>query len=500
MTKIYTEFIDLVKKINDLGAIEQLLEWDQQTYMPVQGVKDRSLQLSTLSTIIHETLTSKKMETLLQELQKPKIQEDLSDKQKANVREMEWEYHRASAVPSDLVKELSKTKSESFQKWGKARKDSDFSLFAPWLEKIVELKRKEAEAIGYEDRMYDALLDGFEPGFKSSQVEALFSRLRDKLVSIVSKIAEKGHRPDISLVTCGFPLEKQKEFNKELAKAIGYDFERGRIDEALHPFTIGSLHDTRITTRYHENDLRPALFATIHEGGHALYEQGYLDEHYGTPMAQPVSFGIHESQSRMWENFIGRGLPFWEFYFPTLKKVFPKQFEGRSMEDFHAAINDVHPSFIRVEADEVTYNLHILLRFEIESAIFSGSLEAKDTPQVWNEKIEKFFNLEVPNDAIGVLQDIHWCQGYFGYFPTYTLGNLYGAQFYKKVKQDIPDLDSHIIDGNFSELLEWLRKNIHQKGRLLRADDLVKEVTGKSLDEDIFIDYINNKFRKLYGI
>lgn len=499
MSKKYIEFINLVKTINELRAIEMLLEWDQQTYMPAQGVKDRALQLSTLSTLIHDKLTSKKMGNFLEELQKPKVQEKLSKQQKANVREIAWEYHRAKAVPSKLVKEISKTKSESFNKWCKAKNKSDFKIFLPFFEKIVDLKKQEAEAIGYEEKLYDAFLDGFEPGFKSSEVENLFSGLEKKLVKIVSKIVEKGERPPTSFVKCGFPIDLQKKFNLELARKIGFDFERGRVDEAMHPFTAGTLHDTRITTRYDEKDIRPALFATIHEGGHALYEQGFLEEHYGTPMAQPVSFGIHESQSRMWENFIGRGMAFWQYFYPRLKKFFPKQFKDRSSEEFYFAINDVWPSLIRVQADEVTYNLHILLRYEIESAMFEDALEPRDTPQVWNEKIEKFFNLEVPNDSQGVLQDVHWSEGYFGYFPTYTLGNLYAAQFFFKAKKELPKLDEKIGKGEFSLILNWLRENIHYKGRLLRANDLVKEVTGKPLDDDFFISYIKEKFGKIYG-
>lgn len=498
MAKKYNDFINIVKTINDLRAVELLLEWDQQTFMPVQGVKDRSLQLSTISSLIHEKLTSKKLNRLLIELQKIKNMEKLTLEQNANVREVSWEYHRASAVPAELVKEISKAKSESFQEWGKARSKSDFKIFEPWLAKIIELKKKEAEAIGYEKCLYDAMLDGFEPGFRSSEVETLFSGLRNKLVRIVSKVVKNGERPDISFITSGFSIQKQKKFNMKLAKEIGFDFEKGRLDEALHPFTIGSLHDTRITTRYDKNDIRPALFATIHEGGHAMYEQGYLDEHYGTPMAQPVSFGIHESQSRMWENMIGRSLPFWKYYYPKLQKVFPKQLGKRSVGAFYAAINDVHSSFIRVEADEATYNLHILLRFELENAIFSDKLEAKETPQVWNEKVRKFFKLDVPDDSKGVLQDIHWSQGYFGYFPTYTLGNLYAAQFYKQANKDIPNLVEQIENGNFSILLDWLRKNIHQKGKLLRADELVKDVTGKPLDENIFIKYLRDKYKSLY--
>ncbi|MCK4613726.1 MAG: carboxypeptidase M32, partial [Thermoplasmata archaeon] len=355
------------------------------------------------------------------------------------------------------------------------------------------------EAIGYDDQPYDTLLDEFEPSLKTAQVKGLLSRLRDKLVPIVSRIIDSGIRPDISFLTCEFPVDGQKEFDHEVAKKLGFDFDRGRIDESMHPFTTGTLHDTRFTTNYKPDNMRFSLFATIHETGHALYGQGHLEEHYGTPMGQPVSMGIHESQSRMWENVVGRSLPFWEYYYPHLKERFPKQLEGRSLEEFYAAINDVHPSLIRVEADEATYNLHILLRFEMENALFGDGFDPKEAPQVWNEKMEKFLKLEVPDDAHGVLQDIHWSLGYFGYFPTYTLGNLYAVQFFEQAKKEIPELVSKIENGEFGVLLNWLRSNIHEKGRLYRADELVQGLTGKALDEEYFINYLKTKFGELYG-
>jgi len=495
----YNKFIELTKEVSVLRSIESLLDWDQECNMPPEGVKDRSLQLASITTMIHEKLTSKTMAFYLSELKREGNFENLSPEQQANVREMAWEYHRASAIPSKLVNELAQTKSESYQNWTMAREKSDFKMFAPYLSKLVELKKQEAEYIGYESRPYDALLDGYEPGWTADDVDSLFSNLRPKLVNIVSKIIDSGIRPYVSPVTQKFPLDLQKAFNHQVAKDIGFDFQRGRFDEAPHPFTIGSLHDTRITTRYKEDDLRPALFATIHEGGHAMYEQGYIEEHFGTPMAQPVSFGIHESQSRMWENMVGRGRSFWKYYYSKLQSAFPAQLKDHDMDTFYAAINDVHPSPIRVEADEATYNLHILLRFDMENLLFTGKLEPEEAPSAWNERMEKYLQIEIKDNANGVLQDIHWSQAYFGYFPTYTLGNLYAAQFYDQVKKDIPDLESKIESGDFATLLNWLRENIHHKGRLLRAEDLLKQVTGKGLDANIFVNYLNEKYGFLYG-
>jgi len=499
MSKLYNDFIALVKEINNLRAAEDILQWDQETHMPPRGVEDRSLQLAALSSVIHEKLTSRTMGDYIKELRSEGGWRALGQEQRVNVREVEWEYHRASAIPLELVKEIAMTKSVSSKNWQEARKRSDFSIFSPYLSQLVELKKKVAEAIGYENESYDALLDEFEPGLKTSQVRELFSRLRDKLVPIVSKINDSGIRPDRSIATHKYPVEKQIEFNHEVARKLGLDFERGRIDVSAHPFTTGTLHDTRFTTHYKPDNMLFALFATIHETGHALYVQGSQEEHYGTPMGQPVSFAIHESQSRMWENIVGRSIHFWRHFYPRLQETFPGQLGNTTLEDFHAVVNDVHPSLIRVQADEATYNLHILLRFEMENALFSNEIEPIEASGVWNEKIEKYLSIEVPDDSSGVLQDIHWSLGYFGYFPTYCLGNLYASQFFEQANRDIPDLMLKIENGEFRVLLEWLRSNIQEKGRFYRAGELVKILTGKPLDEDIFIDYLNTKFGELYG-
>jgi len=499
LTKVYDDLIAELREIYNLKGIERLLWWDQQTYMPPKGSQDRSLQMATLSTTIHSWMTSKRMGTFIEELQKESVQEGLSAEQKANVRETAWEYHRAVAVPSELVKELAKTKTGATQDWAKARERKDWSIFKPHVEKLLDLKKQEAEYIGYEEHPYDALMDAFEPGMRSSQVASLFSRFRDKLVPIVERIVATGIRPDTSVVTAGYLISDQERFNEMLLPMIGFDIESGRLDATTHPFTSGTLHDTRLTTRYNPDDLRPALFATIHEAGHGLYQQGHLDEHYGTPMGVAVSLGIHESQSRSWENMIGRSLPFWKFFFPKLREAFPKQLKGHTTEEFYAAINDVTPSLIRVEADEVTYNLHILLRFEIEMALFSGEIDANDAPQAWNERVDKFLGIEVPDDSQGVLQDIHWSMGAFGYFPTYTLGNLYAAQFFDKALKEMPDMYGSFEKGDTGGFLDWSRKNIHEKGKLHRADDLCREITGVGLDEDHFIAYLNRKFGPLYG-
>ncbi len=500
MTKTYNDFIGLVKDINNLRAAEEHLQWDQETFMPSRGIEDRSLQLATLSTVIHKMLTSSAMDGYLKELSSPKLDESLTPEEKANVREISWEHHRASAVSSELVNELAKTRSVSSKNWIEARKKSDFSQFYPHLVKLVDLRMQEAEAIGYEDQPYDVLLDEFEPGLRTAQVTTLFSRLRNKLVPIVADIINSDARPDPTVLGQEFPVDAQRTFNHTLATELGFDMERGRIDESAHPFTTGTVHDTRFTTIYKPDNMSFALFATIHETGHALYCQGVPEEHYGTPMGHAASMAIHESQSRMWENMVGRSEEFWKYFYPKLKESFPKQLGKVSLEDYHFAVNNVHPSLIRVQADEVTYNLHILLRFEMETALFNGSLDPKDASDVWNEKMQDYLQIQVPDAARGVLQDIHLSLGYFGYFPTYTLGNLTAAQLFRQVESEIPDIWTRFTDGDMGTLLNWLRRNIHQKGKLHRANDLLKNVTGQSLDEDIFIKYLKQKFGALYGI
>ena len=500
MCDTYDRFIRYIRELWDLRAIDKFLWWDQQTYMPPEGSKDRSLQRATLATVIHERLTSEPMARFIEELSRPSVQETMTDEQRANVREMAWEYSRAASVPPELVRELARTCSRATGEWARARERSDWSIFRPHVERIIELKMREAEAIGYEDRPYDALLDGYEPGMRSREVEALFSRLRKGLVTLLRRIVDSEIRPDTAIVTQRFPVEAQMRFNEMVIRAIGFDLDRGRLDVTTHPFTSGTLHDTRITTRYCEGDIRPALFATIHEAGHALYQQGTLEEHYGTPMGTTVSLGIHESQSRSWENLVGRGIHFWRFFFPRLAEIFPSQMEGHTVEEMYAAVNDVAPSLIRVEADEVTYNLHILLRFEIEMDLFGGKLDVGDAPDVWNEHMEEVLGLTVPDDAHGVLQDIHWSIGAFGYFPTYTLGNLYAAQFYRAAREEVPDMEEAFVRGDFGPFLEWSRRNIHRRGRLYRAPDLCRVVTGGPLDESVFLEYLERKFGPLYGI
>ncbi|MDG6220713.1 MAG: carboxypeptidase M32 [Candidatus Thermoplasmatota archaeon] len=496
--KAYNDFIELVKEYYNVVSIEMHMSWDQETYMPPGAVKDRSLQLATLSRISHEMLTSKQMKKHLEELTKK--MDKLTPVQQANVRDMEWQHHRAATLPSSFVMALTKKRSEAFHIWVKAKKESDFPSFAPHLSELVDMKKQEAEYIGYEKKPYDALLDGFEKGLTMEKLDPMFKELGKDLANLVSKIMKSGVEADTSFVTCNYPVEKQRDFCERLNRYVGFDYERGRMDEAPHPFTAGSLNDTRITVRYYPDDPRPAFFSALHESGHALYEQGFLQENYGTALGQAISFGMHESQSRIVENVFGRSLSFWKFWYPELQKAFPKQTKGKKVEDWYAAINDVHPSLIRTEADEVTYNLHIILRYEMESALFSGKLDPLDAPEMWNKNVKKYLGLEVPDDGQGILQDIHWSHAAFGYFPSYTLGNLYSAQFYDALQKDVPDVCNKLESGNFSSILDWLRTNIHQHGKLYEADEMVKKVSGKAPSQKPFMNYLNEKYGELYGV
>jgi carboxypeptidase Taq len=499
-THIYNDFIELVKELYDLRKISDLLDWDEKTYMPSGAVEDRAYESATLSAIAHEKLTSKAMGKYLKELTKAKIYDKLTLEQTANIREIARLYERETKIPVKLVKEIARVKSLATEAWVKAKKSADFNIFYPLLEKMINLKKEVAEAISYEDKAYDALLDEYEPYTKVKDIHSVFSELRSSIVPAVKAIKENGHKLNDKILNQKFEVERQKEFGFLIIKDMGFDLERGRLDISAHPFTAGSYRDVRLTTRYDENNLRTSLFAIIHEAGHGLYEQGYKQEYYCTPLADFISLGYHESQSRLWENIVGRSLQFWKYYYPKLQQMFRAQLKNCSLEDFYKAINLVRPSFIRVEADEVTYNLHILLRYELEIDIFDDKVSAKELPQLWNEKMEDYLGIAPENDSVGVLQDVHWSQGYFGYFPTYMLGNLYAAQLYSQAKKDIQNLDDRISEGKLFTLKEWLNSNIHQYGKLYSAKDLTKKITGEELNPKHFVNYIKNKFGDLYGV
>lgn len=495
----YRELIELARESGILQSAAELLEWDQQVCMPSGGNAHRAEQMALLAGMVHEKVTAPRIGELLAELEQAVY--PAGSVEAVNLREIGRRYRKKTCLPARLVKEITRVTANAHPVWVQARSKKDFALFRPQLERIVALKREQAEAVGYEHSPYDALLDDYEPGELASRLTNLFGALAPKLTDLLQRITDAPQRPDSSVVRRHFPVDSQRTLGIEAARAIGFDFNSGRVDPVVHPFclTVGP-GDVRITTRYNESFFNEAFFGFMHETGHGLYEQGLVAEDFGLPTGESVSLGIHESQSRMWENCVGRSGPFWEFFFPRLVKVFPEATRGVAIEHWLWAINEVRPSFIRVEADEVTYNLHIILRFELERALIEGELAVADLPAAWNEKFSQMLGLEVPDDSQGVLQDVHWSAGLFGYFPTYCLGNLYAAQLFATASEQIQSLEEGFTRGEFLPLLDWLRAKIHRRGMSLPARELVKEVTGHELSPQYLLNYLERKFTSLYGI
>lgn len=494
-TKEWKELMELYEEITRLGQVSSLLMWDQNTYMPQGSIRSRAAQNALITGLVHQRYTSDRLGELLSAVGSMELDED----RKAIHREIDREQKRRRSVPEKLAKDISRTEAEGNQAWVKAKKENDFGAFAPILEKMIGLKKDLAECVGYKEAPYDALLDEFEPYMTCSEVDSIFTDLRKKLVPIVERITGSGIEIDASPLKGDMPKGKQLQFSEVILKDMGYDFSIGRIDETEHPFTVGSMDDVRITTRFDEGDIRNGLFACIHEGGHALYEQGYEEGNFCTPLSEAASLGIHESQSRFWENMVGRSLGFWERYLTGGKGLFP-EWKDKEPMDLFKAVNRVQPSLVRVEADEVTYNLHVLIRYEIEKEIFSGTLDVKDIPQVWNDRYENYLGVRPSTDTEGCLQDVHWSVGYFGYFPTYTLGNLYSAMLREAIIKEKGDLEQIVKDGELNKVLSWLRSNVHRHGRRYPAKDLIKRITAKGLSAEPFIEYLKNKYSHVYGI
>lgn len=467
--------------------------------MPAAGVGGRGEVLGLLAALMHDRLASPELGGVLAQ-----VADDApapGSAEAANLRELTRLHRRATKVPRALVEELARVTATARPRWVEARKTSDFGIFAPDLERTIELKREEAAAVGFSGHPYDALMDEFEPGASTAEVSTLFEDLRGRLVPLVQAIADAPVKPDVSLVRRSFPRAGQERMVRMLGEELGFDFDAGRIDVSTHPFCVG-VHpkDVRITTRYDEQFLPGALFGAVHETGHALYEQGLDPDHAFTPAGWAVSCAIHESQSRLWENMVARSRPFWDRHYPNLVELFPDALTGVSLDAFHRAINAVRPSPIRVEADEITYNLHIVVRFELERDLIDGSLPVADLPAAWNEKMHTLVGIEPKDDAEGCLQDIHWSVGACGYFPTYALGNLYAAQIFASARQALPDLDGMIRNGELSPLRDWLRDQIHRLGMRYEAGELCERVTGRPLSVEPFMDYVNERFRPLYGL
>lgn len=492
-----TTYRSIVGDMGKLASALSLLGWDQQTHMPAKGVEIRAQVTGKLNKMLFEFLVSEELDRCLAELRKAG---GLTELERASVRRVGKDHDRNRAIPPELVEEQSIAQSQAQAAWVAARQASDFAAFRPHLEKMVGYARRFAEYYGYEEHPYDALLEDYEPGMTCRKLKAIIEPLRAELVPFLRKLMDQGTPPDTSPLAGTFDAETQRRLCRRALEIIRYDFEAGDLADVAHPFTttIGP-GDVRITNRYLEKQLLSSLFGALHEGGHALYNQGMPEELFGLGLTRGSSNGIHESQSRMIENQIGRSLPFWTFFQPVLAEYFP-QFKKVKAADLYAAVNVVSPSLIRVEADEVTYNFHIMVRFEIEAGLLDGSIEVAELPRLWNDAMKRYLGVVPPNDAQGVLQDVHWSMGYFGYFPSYMLGNLYAAQMHRTMRKEIPTLDASIEKGDFGPLLGWLREKVHRQGGALLPQELLERICGHDLDGSHFVRYVTEKYGAIYKL
>ncbi len=496
----YEKLKKLSLQIKRLKGILMLIEWDQQTYMPSGASSNRADQIETLSGIIHREATSKNFRTALSKLINLEtglvLQNDLNNRQKASLREWRRDYIHATSLPDSFVEAFARLTSEGMQIWQEAKAKNDFNIFLPQLEKIIDMSRKKADFLGYKEHPYDALLDEYEPDMTTKEVSSLFNGLVKPLTQLLQHIETKKQIDD-KFLWGKFSKDKQMEFNEVLMDALCYDRHRGRLDLSEHPFSSGNHPtDCRITTRIHLPYLMSNIRSVMHEVGHGLYEMGLPIEDFGTPLAESTSLGIHESQSRWWETRIGLSKGFWKKYLPKLKEHFKGKLDHVTLNNFYRGINKVQPSMIRVEADEVTYPLHIVLRFDLEKALIEGSLKPKEIPDAWNSKMQQYLGITPKNAAEGCLQDVHWSVGAFGYFPTYSLGNMFAAQFFEAFEKEFPLWESQMED--LSYMKEWLGTHIHRHGRHYSGRELVKRVTGKKFSATPFIDYLNKKYLEIY--
>jgi carboxypeptidase Taq len=498
----YAELLRRARENALLLSCVDLLSWDELTYMPPGGAEHRGQQMALLAGLHHERETEPRFGELLDLLESE--QANLDELQAANVRELRRRYQRAVRLPQTLVEELARVVSVAQREWELAKENDDFSRARPWLEKILHLKQAEAQCLAAArppgEPIYDALLDDYEPGATSRDLQTLFHALHGGLTALLQKIIGSPRWRPTTILRRDYPVERQRVFVESVAAVLGYDFHQGRLDSTAHPFfsAIGP-GDCRITTRYRQNQFAEAFFATLHEVGHALYEQGLDPAHYGTPLGESASLAIHESQSRLWEQSVGRGLPFWRHFYPLAQQVFHEALHGVKLAEFHKAVNHVEPSFNRVRADAVTYNLHIFARFEIEQALIAGDLAPAELPAAWNEKHVKYIGVAPPSDAEGCLQDSHWAGGMFGYFPGYTLGNLFAAQLFAAAERELGDQSEAFADGQFSGLLGWLKANVHRHGQRYSARELLLRATGSPPDHRAYLQAVEMRCKDVYG-
>ena len=496
----YNRLVARCNKIARLGQLAGLAGWDQQTYMPPGAAEARGEQLAVISELIHEMTVADETSQLISSAEAEIAGMDSDSDEVRSLRVVRRGHELATKIPGHLVAEASRHQSVAMPLWAQARAESDYSKFAPALEKSIELARQVAEHLGYKDHIYDALIDQYEIGATRADVAKMYADLTPHLVSLTAAIRDAKPNDD-SVLMGNFPIDRQQSVTLDIVKSLGYDLNRGRQDIAAHPFCSGfSRDDVRITTRFNSEFLQQALYASLHEAGHAMYEQGIPASLNGLPISNAASLGIHESQSRLWENQVGRSRAFANWAFPTLQAAFPESLGNSNAEAYYKAVNVGRPSYIRVEADDVTYTLHVALRFELECALLSGELSVKDVPSAWNARMEKFLGITPPNDSLGVLQDVHWSIGLIGYFPTYSIGNIVSAQLWNAASREIPDLCRLVETGQFSPLLYWLNTNVHAHGCKFLPSEIVLKATGEPLNPAYYVNYLNTKYGELYGL
>lgn len=495
MARVYDKYKSKMQKVADINHAIAVLSWDKEVNLPKDSAPHRSQQVATLAGISHNEFVDKDFGELLSRLSQMK---SLNPKEKKNIA-VTWDaYQKATKFSEAFVIRKSEIESAAYHAWMKAREANDYAVFKDALSDLVELKKEEAVKLKSSDHPYDALLDIYEPGLTVAQLDPIFEGLKKDLKKLIKKI-KKSKQIKNSFLQKKYDWNLQWEFGLDILENMGYDFNRGRQDLSAHPFTTSfSPMDVRVTTRVDENDFAYMLWSTIHEGGHALYEQGLPSSDYGLPSGSYISLAIHESQSRLWENHVGRSRDYWKFWFPTLKADFPKNLKNVNLDQFYAGINRIAPNLIRTEADELHYHFHVLIRYEIEKGLIEGSIDTESLDTIWNEKYQEYMGISAKDANQGILQDVHWGHGSFGYFPTYSLGSFYAAQFFAQAQKDIPKLNKKLSRGNTSGLLSWLRENIHKHGRRYEADELCNMITGESLNIDHFLSYASNKFLKIY--
>jgi carboxypeptidase Taq len=496
----FTDLKERLAEIVDLRRGEAILSWDQHVMMPPGGAKARAEQLATLERIAHEMFISDELGRLLEDLHSYEEGLDYDSDEASLIRRTRRDYDKARRVPSELSSEITRAGALAYDAWVEARKQSDFKAFLPYLEKNVQLKHRYVECFEPADEVYDVLLDDFEEGTTSAEVREVFDELKRELLPFIAEISERQDAVDDSCLHGSFPVDRQEQFGREIIARFGFTPEEWRLDRTVHPFASGSCPtDIRLTTRYAEDNLE-SIFSSMHEFGHGCYEHGVDQSLDRTPLCRGASFGLHESQSRMWENLVGRSLAFWRHFFPKAQETFPEQLGDIELETFYKAVNKIQPSLIRVDADEVTYNFHVILRFELEQEIVNRTIDLGDLPEAWDAKMKEYLGIDVPDEARGVLQDVHWSFGGLGYFPTYSLGNVISVQIWEKALEAIPGLYDQFDEGEFSELREWLRENLHRYGRKFTPRETLERVAGGPIDAGPYIRYLKDKLGQVYGI